>query len=180
MKKYTTRELVYLASLVSLSVVLTRVLSLRIAIGSVDAIRIGFGALPLILAGITLGPVAGGIVGAIADVVGYVINPMGAYMPHFTLTSALTGLLPGFVVFYMLRGNQTYWALICAITFGQLISSIILVPYFLQSLFGIPIQATLLPRIVAQVIQVPIYACLLRTLLSYSPMRITRATKPVS
>ena len=82
-----TRTLVYMAFLVALNIVLSRLLSMRISIGGVEGIRIGLGGLPIILAGIGLGPWQGGIVGAVADIIGYMINPMGAYAPHFTLSA---------------------------------------------------------------------------------------------
>lgn len=179
MKRFTTKELVYMALLVSLSVVLTRVLSVRVAIGSVEGIRIGFGGLPIVLAGIAFGPLAGGLVGAVGDVVGYVINPMGAYMPHFTLTSALTGILPGLIVFYLFGRRRDYWVLLTAIAVGQAVSSVVLVPLFLESLFGIPRAATVLPRVVTQAIQVPIYASFVKAILAYSPIHVRSATKPV-
>ncbi|MFP4017550.1 MAG: folate family ECF transporter S component, partial [Halanaerobiales bacterium] len=99
----STRRMVYLSFLIALSIILTRVFSLRIAIGGVEGIRIGFGALPIILASVLFGPLAGGIVGAVSDVLGFFINPMGAYMPHFTLTAFLTGFIPGFIVYYIFR-----------------------------------------------------------------------------
>ena len=101
----TTKRLARLSFLIALSIILTRFLSLRIAIGGVGGIRIGFGVLPIILAGIGFGPLAGGIVGAISDIVGYFINPIGTYMLHFTLTSFLTGFIPGFLI-YISKGNK--------------------------------------------------------------------------
>ncbi|MDI3548387.1 MAG: riboflavin transporter [Halanaerobiales bacterium] len=157
-----------MAFLIALSIILTRILSLRIAIGGVEGIRIGFGGLPIIFAGIAFGPLAGGIVGAVADVLGYMINPMGAYMPHFTLTSLLTGFIPGFIVYYLFRGNRSFWTMLVAIAVGQTITSVILVPVFLQSLFGVPLQATLIPRIVGQALHIPVYAYLIKVLLNYS------------
>ncbi|HQD42138.1 MAG TPA: folate family ECF transporter S component, partial [Bacillota bacterium] len=86
--KFTTKQLVFMALLISVSVILSRIASLRIAFAGVEGIRIGFGDLPVILAGMTFGPLSGGIVGALSDLTGYFINPMGAYMPHFTLVKA--------------------------------------------------------------------------------------------
>ncbi len=164
--RITTRQVTYLGLLIGLAIILTRLASIRIAFGGVEGIRLGFGALPIIMAGVYFGPLNGALVGALADVVGYFINPMGAYMPHFTLTSALTGAIPGLVVFWSGREKQPSLGLLLAfIALGQLVTSIILVPYFLWTLFGIPLQATLPPRIVAQFIQVPTYAVFLHILL---------------
>ncbi|MBU4228094.1 folate family ECF transporter S component, partial [bacterium] len=89
--KISSHKIATMGLLIALSIILTRIASLRIAIGGVEGIRIGLGGLPIILGGVLFGPLSGGLIGAISDVIGYFINPMGAYMPHFTLTSALTG-----------------------------------------------------------------------------------------
>ena len=77
MGSYQTRRLVYLAIFVALAVIFTRILSFRFTIGGIEGIRIGLGALPIILSGLIFGPLAGGIVGALSDVLGYFINPLG-------------------------------------------------------------------------------------------------------
>ena len=128
-KKYSTKELVYMSFLIALNIVLSRVASIRISIGAVEGIRIGFGSFPPILAGIMFGPGAGGIVGAIGDIMGYYMNPMGAYIPLFTLSAALTGVIPSLILKLTKRSTQSLWQLIIAIGIGQVITSIILTPY---------------------------------------------------
>lgn len=164
-RKIATRELVFMALLISLNIVLTRIASIRISMGGVEGIRIGFGGFPVILGGIMFGPVAGGIVGAMGDVLGYYINPMGPYMPHFTLTAALTGMIPALVLGPVKRQVPNFWQLLLAIGIGQTISSVILVPYFLQLLFKIPMVATLPAKILGQAIHVPVYALFAEVLL---------------
>ncbi|MFW6264607.1 MAG: folate family ECF transporter S component [Bacillota bacterium] len=165
--KFTVRKLVHLSFLIALSIVLTRLLSIRIPFGGVEGVRIGFGALPIIFAGVVFGPLAGGIVGAISDLIGYFINPMGAYMPHFTLTSFLTGFIPGLLIFYLFSRKKNYWRLLFAISTGQIITSIVLVPYFMLTLFSVPLSISLLPRIISQAINIPLYAAFIMTLLRF-------------
>jgi ECF transporter S component (folate family) len=169
--KIATRQLVILAFLTALSIILTRIMSIRIAIGGVEGIRIGFGGLPTILAGILFGPLAGGVVGAVSDILGYLINPMGAYMPHFTFTAFLTGFLPGFLVYYLFKKKINYLTLLIAIAVGQIVSSVILVPVFLQMLYGLPLKATMIPGAVGQLIHIPIYAYLIKILLRYDVIK---------
>ena len=143
--------------LIALSIILTRIASLRIAIGGVEGIRIGLGKLPIILGGIMFGPLAGGLIGAFSDLLGYFVNPIGVYMPHFTLTSALAGIIPATILVLMKKNEPNIFDLGIAITAGQVITSIILIPYFLNILFGIPWKVLMLPRIVAEPIQIFIY-----------------------
>ena len=143
--------------LIGLSIILTRLASLRIAIGGVEGIRIGFGKLPIILGGIIFGPLAGGIIGAFSDILGYFINPIGAYMPHFTLTSALTGIIPVAILSIKKNEEPTVFELGITITIGQIITSIILIPCFLHILFGLPWGVLIPPRMVSEPIHVFIY-----------------------
>ena len=151
--------------LIALSIILTRVASLRIAIGGIEGIRIGFGGLPIILGGVLFGPLSGGLVGAISDLVGYFINPMGAYMPHFTLTSALTGIIPALVLKLSQKNEANVLELGTAIAVGQTITSLILVPYFLHTLFGLPWAILMLPRIIGVPVNIFLYTVAINLLL---------------
>ncbi|MFP4198552.1 MAG: folate family ECF transporter S component [Halanaerobium sp.] len=172
--KISTKRIAYLSFLTALTIILTRILSIRIPVAGVEGVRIGFGALPIIFAGVAFGPVAGGIVGALGDLLGYFINPMGAYMPHFTFTSFLTGFIPGFMVFYVLKRCRTLPIIFIAISIGQLVSSLILVPYFINSLFGVPFTVLMPPRLVSQLINIPIYAYFIKVLLNYDAVKVEK------
>jgi len=97
-KWMTTSVLVKAGLLAGLSIVLTRAFSFMIPLAGLPALRIGFGSLPVIIAGILFGPLVGGAVGVVADLIGFMINPMGgAYFPGFTVSAALNGVIPGLV-----------------------------------------------------------------------------------
>ncbi|MBE3141014.1 MAG: folate family ECF transporter S component, partial [Thermoplasmata archaeon] len=155
--KISSHKITTMGFLIALSIILTRIASLRVAIGGVEGIRIGLGRLPIILGGIIFGPLAGGLIGAFSDLLGYFINPIGAYMPHFTLTSALTGIIPALVLKLSQKNGPNVLELGTAIATGQIITSLVLVPYFLHTLFGLPWKILMLPRIVAEPIQIFIY-----------------------
>ena len=81
------------ALLAALSIVLGKYLSI-----STPLFRLSFENLPILMAGIFLGPLAGGIVGGVADLlgcvlVGYTINPI----------ITLGGILVGVLVFELLK-----------------------------------------------------------------------------
>lgn len=82
-------------------------LALRIVIGyfsnltlavSPD-IKIGFSFLPIAIAGILCGPVASGIIGALGDIFCFLLAPMGAYFPGWTINGMLVGLLYGMFLY---------------------------------------------------------------------------------
>src|SRR6056297_2893260 len=94
----STKSLVTISLLTSISIILARVMGLLIPIAGFPALKINFSAVPIILSGIMFGPVAGFMTGGVADVIGYLINPQGgAFFPGFTLSTALTGMIPGLI-----------------------------------------------------------------------------------
>lgn len=155
--KISSHKITTMGFLIALSIILTRVASLRVAIGGVEGIRIGLGRLPIILGGVIFGPLAGGLIGAFSDLLGYFISPIGVYMPHFTLTSALAGIIPATILILMRKDEPNVFDLGIAITAGQVIISIILIPYFLNILFGLPWKILIPPRIVSEPIHIFIY-----------------------
>ena len=57
------------------------------------------------LIGMFFGPLAGGISGLVADLVGATVFPQGAFFPGFTISSMLWGIIPG--VFYsIIKGKN--------------------------------------------------------------------------
>ncbi|MEW6081441.1 MAG: folate family ECF transporter S component [Bacillota bacterium] len=157
MRKSTAR-LTSMALLIGLAIVLTRVASVRIAIGGIEGIRIGFGSLPIIMAGAMFGPGAGAMAGALEDLIGYFINPMGPYMPHFTVAQALSGFIPGLILWFRTTEVPSIMHLMLAVAVGQGIVAVGLRPYFLETLFGIPRAVTIPPRVVSTVADVVIYS----------------------
>ncbi|MGE5578664.1 MAG: folate family ECF transporter S component [Bacillota bacterium] len=159
------RSLVIAALMSALSVILTRFGSIRISIGAVEGIRLGIGALPYILTGIVLGPIYGALAGGIADLVGFFLSPIGGYMPHFTLTAALIGAIPGTVFRLLQRGSRNTAQLLplfCGIGASTVLVSWGLTPYFLHTLFGLDLRVIMVPRIVAGLVELPVYAFIVR------------------
>jgi ECF transporter S component (folate family) len=94
--KMPTSVIVKAGFLATVSIVLTRFLSLMLLLGGLPALRVGFGNIPIIMSGMMFGPLVGGLTGVVADVVGYLINPMvGTFFPGFTLSAALYGIISG-------------------------------------------------------------------------------------
>ena len=91
-----TKTLVFASFLVGINLILTRVLVFMMVDGSV---RASIGNIPLILSGLLLGPLAGLMTGIVSDLVGFLLNSHGfPFHPGFTLSSGLTGFIPGIVV----------------------------------------------------------------------------------
>ena len=78
-------KLVVCGLLTALGVILGGLLSIPAMPFGSYTLKIGFGVLPVLLAGVLFGPVYGGIVGALTDLLQALLFPKGAYMPWFTL-----------------------------------------------------------------------------------------------
>lgn len=175
--KNTTRYITTSAVLIGISIVLTRITSIRIAIGDVEGIRLGLGSLPIIIAGFIMGPKWGGMVGTLSDLIGYLVNPMGAYLPFITLSAALLGIIPVLPRrLFRLRLNN-FWSILCLVGLGQVVSSLIVTPLSLHYSFGIPFTILMPPRYFALIIQLPFYAMIIKAIFS-NPYFQDRVTKP--
>ena len=142
--------------------------ALSVAINTARVGSISFGGFPIILSGYFLGPINGFIVGALADVIAYIIRPSagGGFNPLFILTSALTGFIP--VVVTRLLGekypNYNFPKLFAGIFVGQMLTSVIMVPFFRVMLYG---ENTFIffasSAFIRQAFNMPLYAFLINT-----------------
>ena len=139
----STRDLVMMSLLIALEIILSRFLSI-----SAWNIKIGFSFVPVVIAAILLGPVQAGLVGALADFIGAILFPIGAYFPGFTLTAFLTGLVYGL----FLHESQKPIRIVGAVLINQLILSLCLNTLWISILYGSPYGPLFVTRIVQTLI----------------------------
>ena len=145
--KFTTKKLTILGLLIALEVVFARFLSI-----SAWNIRIGFSFLPIVLAGMLYGPIEGGIVGAISDLIGALLFPSGPFFPGFTLSACLTGIVFGL----FLKKDQSIWRIILAVVVNQIFMSLLLNSFWISTLYGSPFVPVLTARLVQSAIVAPV------------------------
>ena len=105
----STKMLVLASFFVGINIILSRVGAIMLFHNSV---RLSFGNIPLIMAGLLLGPAAGLMTGIVSDVLGFLINSHGgAYHPGFTLSAGLTGLIPGLIMLLSIRRGRSIFSL---------------------------------------------------------------------
>ena len=95
-KTMTTKTLAYCAMLAALQVVMARLI---IPMPAADT-RFSLEAIPVVLAGLFFGPLAGAMVGFSADLVGCLFSGFG-YNPLFCLPPILYGLFGGLLRYYV-------------------------------------------------------------------------------
>ena len=123
-------------------------------------LKIGFSFIPVVVAAIFYGPVTAGLVGAIGDIMGYILFPVGAYFPGFTLTAFVTGMIFGF----FLRKSQSVLNVVLAVLCVQIFVSQFMTTYWISFLYGSPYWALFATRIyqTAAMIAVEIISTLLK------------------
>ena len=137
-QKFTTRTLTTLAMLIAIEVILSRFLSIN-----AWNIKIGFGFVPVVIAAILYGPLAGGIVGALSDFIGALLFPIGTYFPGFTLTSFLMGTVFGLFLYK----KQGWLKGLTAVGINQFILGLFLNSFWISVLYGSPYVPLLATRV---------------------------------
>lgn len=116
------RVLCFAAMLAAMSLILGKFLQIPNPFQQI--IRISFENLPILLSGITMGPLIGAVTGAVADLLGcvlygYSINPL------ITLGAAATGLVSGFLARYVVRRPVSLQVIVCGAC-AHLVGSVVL------------------------------------------------------
>ena len=97
---FRSKTLVFLALLVAIQLVLSRVLVIDLGV-----YRITLGTVATVLAGLWMGPVAGGVEGAVADIIGCFMKGYGVN-PLITLSAVAWGVIPGLAGKLMAEKNR--------------------------------------------------------------------------
>lgn len=134
---------VTLAMLVAISIILGKYL----AINGGNVMRFSLESMPIILAGMAFGPVAGGLVGAVADLVGclmvgYTINPT------ITVGAAVIGIISGLVPSLLKKARlDERLVTIITVAAAHLAGSVIIKTLGLAAYYDMPFGILLLWRL---------------------------------
>ena len=99
-KIFSTRSLTLMAALIAIQIILARFFSIQ-----TDTLRLSFEIIPVILAGMWMGPLCGAIVAVTADILGTIIQGYGAWFPPLVLGPLSTGILSGLSTKYIFRSS---------------------------------------------------------------------------
>ena len=101
-QKFSTQVIAVSAMLVALGVILS---FLRIPLSAVTEITLT--GLPIAVGGYLLGPGIGFLIGALIDICGYFAAPRGPFFPGFTISTALTGMIYGLLLYHRWWDGQS-------------------------------------------------------------------------
>lgn len=164
-QRWNIKTLVFMALLVAMQMVLARVLVIELG-----AFRISIGSACTILAGLWLGPVAGGVCGFCADIIGCFMKGY-AVNPFITLAAMLWGIVPGLLRPLYANKKKTAKTIgICVtVAITAVLSSLICTTAGLVIVMGYNFYAIIPGRLVQFCIMIPIY-CVVTCLMYFSPL----------
>lgn len=150
MKIFSTKTLVTCSLLAALSIIFGKFLAIPVS----DTLRFSFENTPLFLAGFTFGPIIGGTVALVADIVGsllrgYAINPL------ITLGAVSIGVLGG-LFFKALKNAPTFFRVLLPIIIAHIIGSLLIKTFGLSFMSGTPFTELFLMRTVNYLIIIPV------------------------
>ncbi len=136
------KVLVLLSLLAALSILFGKYL----AIPGGDVLRFSFENLPILLAGLHLGPIAGVLVGVVADLlgclmVGYAINPL------VTLGAAMIGLAGGILPRILPKRLPVFVRLAISVAIAHLLGSVAIKTIGLAAYYSMPFMILMLWRL---------------------------------
>ncbi len=145
--------------LVAISVVLSFV---KIVLSPV--LEISFSFLPLASGGLLYGPVVGGIMGMLSDVLGYFVQPNGPFFPGFTLNAVISGALYGF---FLYKKPVSLKRVIIVSALITILVNLLLNSLWLSMMYGKAFVVLLSARIIKNLVMFPVNTALLMVLLKF-------------
>ena len=142
------------AMLLAVSIVLKVFENNGMAFIGTNLIKIGFSVFPIALIAMLYGPVAAGIAGGLNDVVGYILAPVGgAYIPGFTISMILLGVIYG-IAFY--KEEIKLPRIIITEVIITLVINILLGVTWFVVFYGMPLDKALSIRGIKEFIDLPV------------------------
>lgn len=138
-----------------------------------EVMEIRFSNIPVAVAGMLFGPGVGGVVGALSDLLGYVVRPTGPYFPGFTLSAALSGVIFGL---FLGKDKISVPRVVLACVIYQAAIGLLLTAVWLHILYGAPVWTLVASRLPKELVTLAFHIVVL-TLLVRPAAALTRQQK---
>ena len=156
-----TKTVVLCGILAALAIVLSMVASIQFG----PYIRIGFSGLPNRIVEFLFGPVVGCLFGGALDFLKYIVKPDGPFFFGFTFNAMLSGLIYGTLLY---RRPVSIKRIVIAEFIVKLVINCGLNTLWLSVLYGKGFIALIGPRIIKNIIMLPIDSIILLFTLTYA------------
>ena len=150
-----SKKIILSAMLLSILIVLSRFFSIKSSF-----LVISFSFIPMMLAGIYLGPKYAAIIAGLGDLIGAILFPFGAYFPGFTISAAIIGFIYGIFLYKKPGENRKDFKFIIQLIISSILVlggiKILLESVFLNVLYGKAYIAVIASRLVTELIMIPV------------------------
>lgn len=144
MKKIKTKTLAYLGMLLAITIIMGMFFTLR----PDPYTKIPTKFIPVAISGMLFGPLWGGIVGALSDLISYSLNPTaGALLPQIILVEFLYGFSYGLILKKIKPSKKGYVKVFFFTLLQIIFLHIFLTTYLLAPIYGMPFCALFILRI---------------------------------
>lgn len=137
-QKLTVKSYTIIGALVAMEIILSRFLSIH-----TWNLKIGFSFVPIVVTAMLFGGVYAGLVGAIGDIIGAMLFPVGPFFPGFTITAFLNGVIFAF----FLKKKPTFMNIVISVLLVQIVGSLGLNTFWISMLYGSPFWPLFATRI---------------------------------
>lgn len=163
---WNVKTLVFMALLIAMNIVLTRIFVIELG----PTNRISLGSVCVILAGLWLGPVAGGVCGLCADVIGCFMKGYGLN-PLITVAAILWGVIPALAKpLFVNRKKIGKTVGICvSVVVTSALSTLVFTTAGLVLMYSGNFYEVMSARLIQCAIMTPLY-CILTCLLYFSEL----------
>jgi len=160
-KKPDIRMIVIIGLMIAVEIVLHRFISIK-----TDIVQLHFGFIPIVIVAILYGPFYSGLAWAMADTIGTLLFPTGAFFFGFTVTAFLSGVVLG-IFLYKARSyilNTVIAVLIINVCFTFLLDM-----YWLHLIMKQAFILLLPARVIKCAIMIPVQIIATYLIQKYSP-----------
>ena len=165
-KLKTVKDLCSLGVLIAIAVVLAVYGTVRVG----SAIKISFKFIPVFITAAVFGPIWGGTVGALADILAYIVSPVGgAFLPQITMIEFMYGFTYGLFFFNMNRwdGYKSMIKIIICVIFQITVLNLWMTTKMLTPIMHMSFNNLLVMRAVSGVINMAIQLIVISIMSKY-------------
>lgn len=147
------KTIVVTAMFMAIGIVLGSMFTIQIG----NFLKLGFSFIANEMTALLFGPVVGGLMGGLTDVIKYIMKPTGPFFFGFTFNAILGAVIYGVILYHR---PITFKRILAAKVIVAVIVNMILGTYWLQVMYGKAFFALLPGRALKQLVAVPIESLL--------------------
>ena len=142
------KTLVITALLIAIGIILG-----QFSIQLTETTKIGISFIATQMTANLFGPVVGGIMGGVADVLKFIIKPTGPFLIGYTISAILGPMIYGVLLY---KKPISFWRILLSKTVVAILINLLLGTFWSYHYFGAAFWAAIPAKLIQQVIQVPV------------------------